>query len=172
MTSTPAGGRPTDLPADFDERSALLQMLAYVRGTVHAKCAGLDDGSATPLATSPLTSIGGLVHHLRWVETWWIGVVFSGEPDAAPWTDEDPDREWRLGAAGDLASLLADYRAECDRLDAIIAVHGLDDRATGTTRGGVHPPLRWIVLHLVEETARHNGHLDVLRELADGCTGD
>lgn len=173
MTTPPAPtGRPSDMPDEPGERPTLLAMLAYVRGTAIAKATGLADGGGAPIATSPLMSVGGVVHHLRWVETWWIGTVFSGEEETAPWSEADPDGEWRLGAQLDLAHVLADYAAESARLDAIVAAHALDDLAVGTTRRGQHPPLRWVLLHLVEETARHNGHLDLLRELADGVTGD
>ena len=77
-------------------------MLAYVRETAHAKCEGLTDEQSgqAPLATSPLTSIGGFVNHLRWVEHSWFETVFLGEPDRGPWTDEEPDREMTLGAEG------------------------------------------------------------------------
>jgi len=164
----------TDKPTEWDERSTLLTMLTYVRETAHAKSEGLPDELAgkAPLPTSPLTSIGGFVNHLRWVEHSWFETVFLGEPDRGPWTDEEPDREMTLGAEGPLAQVLADYREQCRRSDEIIAAHQLDDRAVRPLRDGDHATLRWIVLHMIEETARHNGHIDIMREMADGVVGD
>jgi len=162
----------SDTPGTWDERATVLTMLGYVRETVHVKCAGLSDDLAAqaPLATSPLSTIGGFVNHLRWVEHSWFETRFLGEPDRGPWTDEEPDREMTLGAEGPLVNVLADYRGQCARTDEIVATHDLDDVAARPLRGGPYPTLRWIVLHMIEETARHNGHLDVLRELADGTT--
>jgi uncharacterized damage-inducible protein DinB len=164
----------TDTPTSWDERSTLLAMLAYVRATVHAKCEGLSDDLArqAPLASSPLTTIGGFVNHLGWVEHSWFENRFLGEPDRGPWTDEEPDREMTLGTELPLAQVLADYAEHCRRSDEIIAAAGLDDRTALPIRNGERPTLRWVVLHMIEETARHNGHLDLLRELADGVTGD
>jgi uncharacterized damage-inducible protein DinB len=148
-------------------------MLDYTRATVRAKCEGLSDALAgvAPLPTSPLTSISGLVSHLRWVEQSWFEVDFLGGEDTGPWTDEDPDRELRIGPQIPLAQLLDDYDATCAANNALLAQHDLDERAAKPLSTGEHPTLRWIVLHLIEETARHNGHLDILREMADGVTG-
>jgi uncharacterized damage-inducible protein DinB len=163
----------TDVPTAWDERSTLTGMLDYARATVHAKCAGLstEHVGAAPLPTSPLTTIGGLVSHLRWVEYWWFEVVLLGGEDHGPWTDEDPDREMRLGASTPLPVLLDDYEKQCRRYRELVAGMDLDTSAKRTMSGGEHPTLRWILLHLIEETARHNGHLDILREMADGTTG-
>jgi uncharacterized damage-inducible protein DinB len=176
MTSEPAASsRTDDIPASFDERTVLTTMLAYARDTVHAKCAGLsEDGArAAPLPGSPLMTISGLVSHLRWVEHHWIGEVALGLPaGAAPWTDDDPDGEFRIAVEVPLARLLAEYRAACARHDELIAGLDLDAPSRGTLTWRADPlPLRWILFHLIEETARHNGHLDLLRELADGTAG-
>lgn len=113
----------------------------------------------------------GLISHLRWAEYAWFQVVFLGEEDEGPWTDEDPDREMRIAVDVPLADLLAEYEQQADRYRKLVAEHSLDDRAERPIRDGRHVDLRWILLHLIEETARHNGHLDILRELADGRTG-
>jgi Protein of unknown function (DUF664) len=85
----PVSARTDDIPASWDERTTLTTMLDYARDTVGVKCAGLTDADArrAPLATSPLTTISGLVGHLRRVEHYWIGVVLLGEPDREPWAD-------------------------------------------------------------------------------------
>jgi hypothetical protein len=94
-TPVTASSRTDDIPVSWDERTVLTTMLAYVRDTVHVKCAGLSDEQArmAPLPGSPLTAISSLISHLRWVEYYWIRVVLLGEPDQTPVTEEDPDAE-------------------------------------------------------------------------------
>ena len=164
----------TDHPAQWDERTTLLTMLQYTRDTAASKCEGLPDGgsSAAPFVTSPLMSIGGVLSHLRWVEHSWIENRFVGGPDLGPWTDEEPDREFSVGAETPVLQLLEEYVEQARRTDALIAGLDLDDRSQTPFRSGELPTLRWVLLHLIEENARHNGHLDVLRELLDGVTGD
>jgi uncharacterized damage-inducible protein DinB len=169
-----ASSRTDDIPPSWDERTVLASMLDYVRDTVHLKCAGLTDEQArrAPLPGSPLTTISSLVSHLRWVEYYWIRVVLLGEQDQAPITDDDPDAEMRLALSIPLARLLAEYRASCEQLRQLVAPLDLDTSSRGTMSWRTEPvTLRWVLLHLIEETARHNGHIDILREMADGVTG-
>jgi uncharacterized damage-inducible protein DinB len=169
-----ATSRTDDIPPRFDERTILTTMLDYARDTVHAKCAGLSDAGARRafLPGSPLTTISGLVSHLRWVEYYWLEVTLLGGADHAPMTDEDPDREMRIALDIPLRQLLDDYRASCARYRELVAGLDLDTPSRGELGWRDEPvTLRWILLHLIEETARHNGHLDILRELADGVTG-
>lgn len=174
--STPitASSRTDDIPPSWDERTVLTTMLDYVRDTVQVKCAGLSDEQArrAPLPGSPLTTISSLVSHLRWVEYYWIRVVLLGEQDRTPVTEDDPDAEMRLGLHVALARLLAEYRASCGQLSELVAPLDLDTESRGTLSWRNEPvTLRWVLMHLIEETARHNGHIDLLREMADGLTG-
>ncbi|MEO3814279.1 DinB family protein [Sphaerisporangium sp. B11E5] len=164
----------TDIPDAWDDRAVLEHLLDYTRATVHAKCEGLSEENArsAPLATSPLMSISGLVSHLRWVEYHWIQVRLFGEEDAGPWTDDDPDREMRIAVEIPLARLLAEYAEQCERYRTLLRDVDLDTWTKRPLRDGRHVNLRWIYHHLIEETARHNGHIDILREMADGVTGD
>ena len=164
----------TDKPTSWDERTTLLAMLQYTRDTAAEKCRGLSDGQAaeTPLPGSPLMSLGGVVNHLRWVEHSWVENRFVDGPDLGPWTEESPDQEYLDGATLPLAEVLAAYVDQAARTDAIIAAHDLDDRSAVPLRSGEHQTLRWVVLHLIEENARHNGHLDIMREIVDGTVGD
>lgn len=164
---------PDDEPTAWDERSTLLTMLRYTREVAAAKCRDLaaEHASAAPLTTSPLMTIGGVVNHLRWVEHSWVENRFVGGPDLGPWTDESPDQEFVDGAQTPLEDVLRAYADQAARTDRIIEGLDLDDRSATPLRSGEHPTLRWVLLHLVEENARHNGHLDILRELADGTTG-
>ena len=163
----------TDTPAEWDERSTLMALLHYVRSTVARKCEGLSDELArgAPLPGSPLTNPASLVSHLRWVEHWWFESRFLGLDNRTPERDDDPDFEMTIGLEAPIARLLDEYEEQTRRSDQIIADHRLDHRAMHTVSTGDHPTLRWIILHMIEETARHNGHLDLLRELADGRVG-
>ncbi|MBK3633430.1 MULTISPECIES: DinB family protein [Streptomyces] len=165
--------RIDDMPSAWDERTQLTTFLDYARDTARAKCEDLSDEDArkAPLPASPLMTMSGLVNHLRWVEYYWFRVVFLGEEDEGPWTDEDPDREMRIAVDLPLAQVLDEYAAEAVRHRELVAGHDLGARAQRAAGDGRHVDLRWILLHLIEETARHNGHLDILRELIDGRTG-
>ncbi|MFF1284434.1 DinB family protein [Streptomyces sp. NPDC058299] len=163
----------TDTPPAWDERTQLTTFLDYVRATARAKCEELsaEDARNAPLPGSPLMTVNGLINHLRWVEYYWFRVIFLGEEDEGPWTDEDPDREMRIAVDFPLSRLLDEYAEESARHNELIAAHDLGTKARRKRDDGSVFDLRWIVLHLIEETARHNGHLDILRELADGRTG-
>jgi uncharacterized damage-inducible protein DinB len=162
----------TDTPHTWDERTTLLAMLQYTRDTAADKCKGLTPGDSAraPLPSSPLMTMGGVVNHLRWVEHSWIENRFVDGPDLGPWTDDSPDQEFIDGSTLELDTVLAGYREQARRTDAVIAELGLDDRSRTPLKSGELPTLRWVLLHLIEENARHNGHLDLLRELLDGVT--
>ncbi|MGW2178877.1 DinB family protein [Streptomyces sp. NPDC001732] len=163
----------TDTPPAWDERTQLATFLDYTRDTARAKCEGVspDDARRAPLPGSPLMTIAGLINHLSWVEYYWFEVVFLGGEDEGPWTDEDPDREMRIAVDMPLADVLALYEERTTRYRELVASHDLDTPARRRRDNGTAPDLRWIVLHLTEETARHNGHLDIIREIVDGTTG-
>ncbi|MGW6302800.1 DinB family protein [Streptomyces niveus] len=166
--------RIDDTPPAWDERTQLTTFLDYARDTARAKCAGVSAGNANKalLSGSPLMTMSGVINHLRWVEYYWFQVVFLGEEDQGPWTDEDPDREMRIAVDFPLTQLLDEYLEQSARYRELVAGNGLDIQAKRAIRNDRHADLRWILLHLTEETARHNGHLDILREMLDGTTGD
>jgi uncharacterized damage-inducible protein DinB len=161
-----------DPPKLGGAREQLDGFLDFLRGAVVLKATGLtDDQARRQLVPSELTTVAGLVAHLTYVEHYWFAVVLDGQPD--PWQDlfaEDPDAEFRLGTRTPIERLVADYEAECGRSRAVAA--GLDLDATGTTAKGEPVNLRWVIVHMIEETGRHAGHLDLLRELLDGSTGE
>ncbi|GHD15374.1 DinB family protein [Nocardiopsis kunsanensis] len=162
-----------DPPTAADERTMLTSWLDWHRATVRTKCAGLDPRQATaaPLATSPLMTVAGVVSHLSWVEHFWFEVVMLGRPDQLPSSSENPDREWRPGDVP-LAELLQAYERRTDRSRAVTARLELDSAARVELPDQGRVSLRWVLVHMLEETARHNGHLDLLRESADGATGE
>ena len=99
-------------------------------------------------------------------------MILLGEQDRTPVTEDDPDAEMRLGLHVPLARLLAEYRASCGQLSELVAPHDLDTESRGALSWRNEPvTLRWVLMHLIEETARHNGHIDLPREMADGLTG-
>jgi len=153
------------------EREQLTGFLDFLRGTVVMKATGLTDEQARrALVPSRLTTVAGLVSHLTYVEQYWFGVVFDGRPDQ--WVDrfaDDPDAEFSAGMVTPLVELVENYRQECARSRAVAA--DLDVGATAM-RNGQPVNLRWVLIHMIEETGRHAGHLDLLRELLDGSTGE
>ncbi|MCX4982692.1 DinB family protein [Streptomyces sp. NBC_00572] len=165
--------RISDTPPAWDERTQLTTFLDYARDTARAKCEGVSGENArkAPLPGSPLMTMSGLINHLRWVEYYWFQVVLLGEEDQGPWSEEDPDGEMRVAVDFPLPQLLGEYAEQSARYRELVAETDLDTQAVRPIRDGRHVDLRWIILHLVEETARHNGHLDILRELLDGTTG-
>ncbi|MFE9367504.1 DinB family protein [Streptomyces sp. NPDC006978] len=168
--------RRTDTPPTWDERTQLATFLDYARDTARAKCecVSAEDARKAPLPDSPLMTLCGLINHLRWVENYWLQVMFLGEKQVGPLTgatDDDPDPEMRLATEIPLPQLLAEYEEQCARYRRLVAETDLDTKAVHPLGDGRRVDLRWVILHLIEETSRHNGHLDIVRELVDGHTG-
>jgi hypothetical protein len=161
------------VPLEGDERTLLVGWLDFHRATVHLKCAGLTDDGAwlAPLPASPLTSAAGLVQHLTMVESYWFERVLAGLDVPMRWTSEDPDLEWRRRPGTGLADVLAEYARQCDVSRGLLAGRTPDDLCVGR-RHGHAVSVRWVLLHMIEETARHNGHLDAVREFVDGTVGE
>jgi uncharacterized damage-inducible protein DinB len=159
-----------------DERSNIEQFLDYQRATLLQKTEGLDAGQMNRrLPTSALT-LSGLLKHLALVEDDWIQVRFLGLPEPEPWASAawDEDRDWDFHTAeyDSPDELRALYRAACGRSRRGVAEADLGTLSAGTDRTGRQWNLRWILTHLIEETARHNGHADLLREAVDGTVGE
>lgn len=151
-----------------DERTALLGYLQRQRDLVIWKVSNGQDEALRRIATSTGLTVHGVVRHLTNVEKSWLRDHFAGQPDLVyDWTDEDPDGELHVPADVPITHLTREYAAEAVRCDEVVAAASLDD----TSVDGRYS-LRWILLHLIEETGRHLGHLDLLREQADGRTGE
>jgi uncharacterized damage-inducible protein DinB len=152
-----------------DERTTLLGLLRRQRDLVAWKVRDVPDEVLRSVATPTGLTLHGVVRHLTNVERSWIRDVFAGETGLTyDWTEDDPDGELHVPKNIAMAELLADYAAEAERCDAVIAAAGSLDEVSAQRDSS----LRWILLHLVEETARHLGHLDLLREQADGGVGE
>ncbi len=159
-----------------NERAILEQFLDYHRVTLLHKAEGLTaDQLRQPLPTSSLT-LAGLLKHLANVEDHWIQVRFLGNPQPDPWAsapwEDDPDWDLHSAVHDDPDALRALYRAACERTRQSLATANLDDLSVGVNHDGEQWNLRWILTHMVEETARHNGHADLLREAIDGSVGE
>jgi len=166
-----AGGRE-EPDFQLDERETLLGWLQFHRETAIHKLQGLSDEDARRriIPTSELTPVG-IVNHLAYVEWGWFRTVFAGEPEADIWERSgDDDIEFKTTAS--VEEIVAFYREQIARSDEILAGASLDDVAVFKRDSWPEAPsMRWIVTHMIEETARHNGHLDLLREQIDGATG-
>lgn len=163
-----------------DERTLLAQFLDYYRATIVEKASGLGRAElATRVGDSELT-LAGLVKHLTLVEYGWFQGDLHGRPLPSPFAEvdweADPDWEFHSAVDDDPAELLAAYEAACAASRAAVEEVGgdLEHLSVGESRQrpGQHYSLRWILLHMLEETARHAGHADLLRQAADGTVGD
>lgn len=152
-----------------DERTTLVGFLQRQRDLVAWKLAGASDDTLRSVGSPTGITLHGVVRHLENVERSWFRETFAGEGDLRyDWTDDDTDGEWHVPDDVAMKDLLAAYAAEQARCDAVIAAAPSLD-AISAERGF---SLRWIIGHLIEETARHLGHIDLLREQADGVTGE
>jgi uncharacterized damage-inducible protein DinB len=172
MTSQPtAFPEPASTP---DLRGLLLDYLDFFRDAVAGKLAGLSDaeltGSVVPSGWTP----AGLVHHLVNVERRWLEWGFLAEPVDDPWRDSADDGGW-ITIEVPLSELRTLLDAAAARTRTIVEARQLTDVATvggRFTDQASAPQLQWILLHLLQEYARHTGHLDIARELVDGTTGE
>lgn len=160
-----------------DEATTLRGFLDYFRATIRRQVEGLDaDQLRLRLPVSSMT-LGGIVEHLAWVEDWWFGQVFVGRAQAARWShldwEADGDAEWADAVHRDLGTLdelLRDSVSDSDRVLEEALVHGGLDQISARDQHGDRASLRWILVHLIEEYARHCGHADLIRESIDGAT--
>ncbi|MGZ8180044.1 DinB family protein [Williamsia sp. SKLECPSW1] len=179
MTDPDVPGRD-EPPFAADEVTTLRTFLAYQRATFAWKCEGLDEaGLATTVGASSMT-LGGMLKHLAFVETQWVMHRLAGRPWAEPWASADwaadPDWDWTSAADDTPDELWALWRgavAEADGVvDGAIETDGLDVVARRPRGDGALVSLRWLLVHLIEEYARHNGHADLIREAIDGRVGE
>src|SRR5207302_8527808 len=133
---------------------------------------GLSDAQASQRLVPSATTMLGVVKHLAYVERWWFAMNFAGDPVNFPWPEDEPDQDidFRVAATDTIENISALYQRELARSREVVAGASLEDLGRGV--GKVEPrSLRWIMVHMIEETARHAGHADILRELTDGAIG-
>jgi uncharacterized damage-inducible protein DinB len=167
-------------PLTGDETATLLGFLDYQRATLAWKCRGLDAaGLAAKVAASSMT-LGGMLKHMALVEAGWFSRALHGHDRQPPWDTvdwaADPDWDWHSAAHDSPEELLALWQDAVDRSRALVAeslaTGALDQLAARPLSDGQSVSLRWIVVHMIEEYARHNGHADLIRESIDGETGE
>jgi uncharacterized damage-inducible protein DinB len=155
-----------------DERDQLLSYLAHQRAAARIAAFGLTDDQARTVPTSSSLSVGGILKHLASTERGWVSIVLGRSSGS----DEDYLANFTMSPADTLDGLLADYDVVASETESVVGRLDLDHRVP-VPRGVPWFPqdveawtLRWVLLHLIEETAHHAGHADILRESIDGAT--
>ncbi len=163
-----------------DETTTLAGFLDFYRSVLLRKAEGLDEAQVRMrLDPSPIDLLG-LIRHMAVVEQWWFTNAFAGRDEPEWWEDpNDRDADWHHAETDTIAVALNALRTEIEKSRAIVSAAPSLDELTAIEVGPVDIPqrrsrrsLRWIIVHMIEEYARHCGHADLLREAADGAVGD
>jgi uncharacterized damage-inducible protein DinB len=160
-------------PTAASERELLQGFLDFHRGTLLWKISGLTGEQLVQRSVEPSSmSLLGLVRHLTEVERYWYQTCLAQLPVTPKfWSNEHPDGDFDFADATQAEQDIRDYRAIVKTSDELIANHDLDDTFERPRREGVYS-VRYLLIHMIEEYARHNGHADILRERIDGLTGE
>jgi uncharacterized damage-inducible protein DinB len=174
-------GRP-EPPYAGGEVATLLGFLDYQRMTLERKCRELNDEQLRVALPPSSVTLGGLLKHLACVEDSWFTDTVAGEPLPEPWAsvdfEADPEWDWRTAASDSGEYLRALWTERVDQSRAVVAAQlsqGEQAALSQTHAAWGHQDpvsLRWVLVHMIEEYARHNGHADLIRESIDGQTGD
>jgi uncharacterized damage-inducible protein DinB len=174
-------GRPQP-PLAGSEAATLTGFLDFQRATLEWRCRGLSDEQLRVALPPSSITLGGMLKHLALVEDYWFTEVTAGEPTPEPWasadTGADPDWEWHSADADSGKDLRALWAQRVERSRAVVQAQF--GRGEAAALSGTHPAwhgqgrvsLRWVLTHMIEEYARHNGHADLIRESIDGETGE
>jgi uncharacterized damage-inducible protein DinB len=179
VTNLDEQGRP-EPPAAAGETATLLGFLEFLRATLAWKCAGLDAAGLRATVAASSMTLGGMLKHLAYVEDDWFTRDLAGRDRPPPWDavdwQADPDWDWHSAANDTPEQLRALWQEAMARSRAVVtealAGGGLSQLARRPWPDGQAPSLRWILVHMIEEYARHNGHADLIRERIDGVAGD
>jgi hypothetical protein len=153
-----------------DERSLLSGFLDWYRSVIERKVHDLSRDDAARVMTPTGLSLLGVVAHLAAAEVGWFAETFAGEPADPMWEDYG---SFRLRESDTVETVVVEYRNACARSRTIAdAASSLDQLSVIADEYRGNVSLRWILVHMIEETARHAGHLDLMREQIDGQTGD
>ena len=172
-----AGPMPGQVPPVADEREGLLAFIAQQRDALRITAYGLTDEQARSTATVSALSVGGLIKHVTAMERSWIDMVLQRERPSLEEAEADYGADFCMGPDETLAGLLADFAACASETEEAIA--GVADlgQPVPVPQGVPWFPddveawsVRWVLLHLIEELARHAGHADIVREGVDGAT--
>ena len=192
MTNIDDQGRP-EPPVAANEADTLLGYLDFQRATLEWKSRGLDEAGLRRTIASSAMTLAGLLKHMAYVEDHWFSGMLLDLPRMSPWDAVDwaatPDWEWESAAREPATAVRAQWNTSVERSRAVVRdalsrasdATNTNDATTGDPLGllakcswpnGERPSLRWILVHIIEEYARHNGHADLLREAVDGETGE
>ena len=155
------------VPRTGDEKAMLSAFLDRYRETIIWKLEGLSREQASRRLVPSETTLIGVAKHLAYVERGWFQGDFAGEPITFPWKEGEAETDFLVQPTDTIEGIVALYRGEIAKSRAIVARSSLDDLSH---EDDPHS-LRWIMIHMIEETARHAGHADILRELTDGAIG-
>jgi uncharacterized damage-inducible protein DinB len=178
MTTITDSADRFDIPYTADEKQTLLSILAFQRDTLRWKCSGLSSKVLAYQHAPSALSLGGLLKHLAVIEAAWVNVTFAGTVETPSWYGQykaqQGRKDWTFStAADDSPEQLLTWLDEAQRVtERIVAgVESLDTLTQETFWEGQQGSLRWILLHLIQEYARHLGHADLIREAIDGSVG-
>ena len=155
-----------------NERETLEGALDWYRAVVERKVEGLSLEEAGRTMTPTGLSLLGVLKHLGYVERGWFREIFAGEDVESVDSEGNISAEFVLDRSDSVESVASFYRAEVERSKEIVGGSSLESLSRKTPWFGDRVSLRWILVHMLEETARHAGHMDVMREKIDGRTGD
>jgi Protein of unknown function (DUF664) len=160
------------LPRLGDEGQTLTGFLDWHRATFALKCAGVPTDAMSEPGVPPSTmTLHGLVRHLAGVERWWFRVQFAGEDvPLLYYSDDDPEQDFE-SLDGDVDEAFTAWHEECVRSREVVAAAPSLDTRSLRPRGGEPFTLRFVLVNMIGEYARHNGHADLLRERIDGAAG-
>ncbi|MCA9835069.1 MAG: DinB family protein [Thermomicrobiales bacterium] len=159
-------------PFHGDEKSTTHGFLEFQRETLLWKCAGLSEEQLRARPTSSSLTLLGLVKHLAFVERQWFQYVMAGRDVYIPWHHDNSDADFRIEPDDTGEGIIDFYKKETALSDEIIGYYGMDDLAAWYQDDERRRSLRWIMGHMLEETARHCGHADIIRETLDGMVGE
>ena len=179
MTVIDEHGRP-EPPMQSPELETLLGFLEWQRSTFAWKCTGLDADHLRRVVGVSTMTIGGLLKHMTFVEQYWFRRALHGADPLPPWDTidwaTDRDWDWRSATHDTPDELESMWRTAVqdsrDLVTTALQRGGLDQLADITWPNRETPNLRWIIVHMIEEYARHNGHADLIRETIDGAVGE
>jgi len=179
MKSINDQGRP-EPPFASDELTTLLGFLDFQRATLEWKCRYLGANDLQKKIALSSMTLGGILKHMAFVENHWFSDWLLGREKLSPWREVDwsQDRDWDWNsAAGDAPEqLLKLWHDACElsrsNISSALETGSLGQLSKRTWPNGESPSLRWILVHMIEEYARHNGHADLLRESIDGQVGE
>jgi uncharacterized damage-inducible protein DinB len=174
-------GRP-EPPHEAGEQATLLGFLDYQRGTLAWKCRGLSDEQLRVALPPSSITLGSLLKHVAYVEDYWFTEVAGGKPAPEPWAsadlEADPDWDWHSAVDDSGDELRALWAAAVDRSRAVVEAQVRQGGEAALSEphpawdGQGRVSLRWVITHMIEEYARHNGHADLIRQSIDGETGE